>query len=61
MTIVNNVQAPPAIGPQVPDISKKQLVKQFWADIYGKEVQDAWRPIPMSGWPTRWGMSAWAS
>ena len=41
MTIVNNVQAPPAIGPQVPDISKKQLVKQFWADIYGKEVQDA--------------------
>jgi hypothetical protein len=26
-------------GPQAPDISDKHIIKQFWLDIYGKEVQ----------------------
>jgi hypothetical protein len=41
MTTVDNAQAPPPVGPQVPDITKMQLLTQFRADIYGKEVQDA--------------------
>ena len=41
MTTIDNAQAPPPVGPQVPDITKKQLLTQFRADIYGKEVQDA--------------------
>ncbi|HTB38774.1 MAG TPA: hypothetical protein VK777_16885 [Reyranella sp.] len=41
MTTVDNLQALPVSGPRAPDISKKQLLTQFRADIYGKEVQDA--------------------
>ena len=28
-------------GPTAPDLTSKDLLKQFWADAYGKEVQTA--------------------
>lgn len=31
----------PAFGPRAPEITMKDLLHQFWADIYGKEVQQA--------------------
>jgi hypothetical protein len=32
---------PDPIGPSAPDLTAKDLWKQFWADAYGKEVQTA--------------------
>jgi hypothetical protein len=30
-----------AQGPSAPNITIRNLIEQFWADIYGKEVQSA--------------------
>lgn len=32
---------PGAAGPQPPNLTSKDVIAQFWADIYGKEVQSA--------------------
>src|SRR5881394_2748320 len=41
MTTVDHAQAVPESGPQRPHVGFKDLVWQFWADVFGKEVQSA--------------------
>jgi len=32
---------PTPVGPSAPRLTAKDLLRQFWADAYGKEVQTA--------------------
>ncbi len=41
MTTVDHVQAAPESGPRRPHVGFKDLVWQFWVDVFGKEVQSA--------------------
>jgi len=41
LSTVDHAQAAAQIGPQRPNLTFKDLVWQFWVDVFGKEVQSA--------------------
>ncbi len=41
MSVIDLMKAGPKHGPRGPDVTAKELLTQFWLDLYGKEVQSA--------------------